>query len=661
MGKNVRGLSTLAIVLPLLGVSLAGCVSPTSSMTPTDTSLPVNLAPVVEAVGAQISVVGDSVVLVWSGKVTPPAAIWRPDTGPTPVPLPVPIPSSVSKPRLPDDPLNYVDLDFTLPPDVTIVQGNLTWMDGAATLGFRVLNESGTTWCGAPSIGRNARAGECWATLYGDRSEVRDWRLRVSAISRIGDAVPVDFAARLTLRNVTLPILGSPVPVGTQAPLQFGTPVLVDAEKRTGEPSIAVSPKGTIYVAAPTGPQESLWQSMDGGMSFTRIKIHHDVRSDQMGALSDPGSIYTVGGGDSDVAVTGEDTIYFSDQQGGSGETVSSSHDGGKTWFTNPGGAQYPAQPNPASFYPVSPPALPVAAPGLPIGAPYSADRQWLVVDGADHVWLGFNGRDGATVTHSFDGGKTFSGRTIIPEDDCFRGNLARAPDGTLYLAGCNDDGPGVATSTDMGKTFVWHNVAKRNGETNTSFCFPCHIFTVVTADAGGNVYTAWSDETDSNGGLSIWISHSSDKGATWSPPQKVNNNPGTYLLPWLTAGAAGKVALSFYGTAFVGHPEKVLGEWYTILAITENGLDDDATWVESAASPELIQYGPVCMRGSACGNARNLLDFFQIQADKDGLIHMAYVDGSAGGTARLSKIMYVRQTGGLSLGGPSVDKNGGK
>ncbi len=48
------------------------------------------------------------------------------------------------------------------------------------------------------------------------------------------------------------------------------------------------------------------------------------------------------------------------------------------------------------------------------------------------------------------------------------------------------------------------------------------------------------------------------------------------------------------------------------------------------------------------------------VPTDKAGMLHATYVDGLAGGSARLSNIMYVGQTGGTNLGGPSVDKNGG-
>jgi hypothetical protein len=306
----------------------------------------------------------------------------------------------------------------------------------------------------------------------------------------------------------------------------------------------------------------------------------------------------------------------------------------------------------------------------------YSADRQWLVTSGELTAWMAFNSGNaadptgsasGATVVKTVDGGRNWGTRAFMKEDDCFRGNLARAPDGTLYFAGCNADGPGVGVSTDGGLSFVWHLVAKRNGDTNTSFIFPAHIFVVATTDAAGNAYVVWSDEAqtpEATGapaggarGLNVWLASSTDKGSTWSAPKKVNQLEGDFVEPWATGGAAGHVAVLSYGTKYVGNPERTLGEWYVVSDVTDDATAAAPVWTGSVAS-DMVQYGPICMRGSACGNARNLLDFFQVQADKDGTLHVAYVDGRNGGSARLSNIMYVHSAGPV-LGGPSVDKSG--
>jgi hypothetical protein len=612
------------LALVLVATLVAGCATLPGATT-TEPTVP---APRVVASGATLSTVGSTTFVSWKGSLTPPQT--DPVTG-------SPLPGRATP---------LADEAFTIPPDTTLLVGWLNWT-GASVLSLHVLNDSGRSVCG--EAGASEAPAMCFMTLYTPLAKAFDWKARVSLD---GGATTTPFSLTLAFSATKLPILGSPAPFGSGAPLVFDTPVLVDKDRHTGEPSLALAPKGTVYVSAPTGAQQSLWRSTDG-KTFQWVPIH--------GTTSDPLSSYPLGGGDSDVAVATDSTLYFADQQGGSGETVSTSHDGGATWTTQPLAA------GPAAI-PGSPVPTPVPLPGVPTGAVYSADRQWLVTDGDMTAWMAFNSAQGATVVKSVDGGKTWPLRAYMMEDACFRGNLARAPDGTLYYAGCNEHGPGVGVSTDGGLTFTWHQVAERSGKTNTSFLFAAHIFDVVTTDAKGNAYVVWSDEAATpnasaappgvaDPALNVWMSSTTDKGATWSLPKKVNQGPGDYVLPWATGGAAGHLAVAFYGTKFAGNPERAMGEWYPLVAETDDATADQPTWHEAAMSPDLVQYGPICMRGSACGGQRNLLDFFQIQSDQQGLLHAAFVDGRAGISARLSDILYAQQSGGMTLGGPSVDK----
>lgn len=598
---------TLAVV-----ALLAGCVgTPAADIEPASVG-PATIPATLEAEGATIEAIVGGVQLTWEGTVR------RSFTG-------------IQDPDLAGTSGMSAVLPLTLPPEVTLLRGKLTWETPNVGPSFRVRNEDGLTLCGgAPS---EEGVTECFATLYASREGPSDWDVAVYPGGSAGDSTEIPFTLELFLGTEALPMLGLPAPYGDAAASRFTAPVLLSGEdSRTGEPSIAVTPEGIVYVAAPVGAQRALWRSDDGGVTFREVAVH--------GQLLDPMSQYPTGGGDSDVAVVGENTVYFADQQAGSGQTVSASHDGGQTWTTN------------------------ILAGGPPIGA----DRQWLVADGEDTVWLAFNGPGTplgrATVTKSIDGGRTWPIRTIVDGDACFRGNLFRDPAGTLYLAGCNADGPGVAVSRDGGLSFEWVNVAARSGETNTSFFYVGHLFVIGTSDAAGNVHVVWVDpspggfDVQSPDGvqLNVWLATSKDAGRTWSEPVRVNQAPGTFVLPWVTAGADGAIAVSFMATRYVGHPELALGEWYPVLATSTDG---GSTWRESTMTDTPMQYGPVCMRGSACGSARNLLDFFQIQADATGRVHAALMDGTAGGNARLTNILYARSEAPL-LGGPSVDKNGG-
>jgi hypothetical protein len=56
---------------------------------------------------------------------------------------------------------------------------------------------------------------------------------------------------------------------------------------------------------------------------------------------------------------------------------------------------------------------------------------------------------------------------------------------------------------------------------------------------------------------------------------------------------------------------------------------------------------------GSACPGGRNLLDFLNIAFDQDERAHIAYIDGSYGGSAGNSFVMYAQQVRGLVASPP--------
>src|SRR5581483_6883436 len=331
----------------------------------------------------------------WTGNVSPPA----PGTLASNAPVPVD-PTSVAA--------KGDSKSFTFPEGTTIMEAWLNWTDPKASLGFRVVNDTGRTWCGAP-FPTNESDARCLAAFYRPPQGKPDgWKATVSAFGYEGAApAAIPYSLTVLFRNATLPLLGSPASFGADG-LVFSAPTLVSKDKHTGEPSLALTPKGTVYVAAPTGAQESLWRSTDGGKTFAFVPIHQGT--------TDPGSAFATGGGDSAVAVVGESNVYFADQQGGSAETVSASHDGGASWFTQPAAA---GPPSPAGIpFPAQPPV------GVPNPGVTSADRQWLVADGDSNVWMAFNSQDGATVVHSSDGGRSWPQRGTMKEDNCARGNL---------------------------------------------------------------------------------------------------------------------------------------------------------------------------------------------------------------------------------------------
>src|SRR6266436_5036816 len=108
----------------------------------------------------------------------------------------------------------------------------------------------------------------------------------------------------------------------------FGREVIVDHQRVTGEPSIAIDSQDRIYVSAPFGFSTTasfVWRSTDHGQSF------HLVPGD-LATFGKPTTC--IGGGDSALAVDTANRLYFADLQGLTNVSNSVSSDQGATWLT---------------------------------------------------------------------------------------------------------------------------------------------------------------------------------------------------------------------------------------------------------------------------------------------------------------------------------------
>src|SRR3954470_23260777 len=165
----------------------------------------------------------------------------------------------------------------------------------------------------------------------------------------------------LPFLGVTAALAALIAPASAAGGRQFGAAVHVgtDSLDMTGEPSIAVAGDGTEYIVAPDGAGvrapaalggagvggSLIWRSTDDGRSWTRLGSY-DVPT---------------GGGDSDVAVTPDGTLFASGLSSLACSTISRSGDKGGTWVP-----------------------VPVAGCGR---TPVSNDRQWNAVDGNRTVY----------------------------------------------------------------------------------------------------------------------------------------------------------------------------------------------------------------------------------------------------------------------------------
>jgi hypothetical protein len=428
---------------------------------------------------------------------------------------------------------------------------------------------------------------------------------------------------------------------------QFGKPVHVDVANPTGEPSIAVAPDGTEYIVAPDGPgvrtpaaaggQGSggslVWRSEDHGRTWQRLGSY-DVPS---------------GGGDSDIAIAPDGTLYASGLSYVACSTVSRSTDRGDTWLPMPlaGCGQQPlmndrewnATYGNGTVYSVigdtgngqidlirSLATNPVVLPSSTIQLSQTANYQWPGTVAVDQ-------RNGRTYT---------VWNTVGKPNDCDHSQGS----GTCAPTAASTKTPDLVQisvlpngATTAPKPRV---VAKRTFDTFDSFVD-------VTVDKAGTVYVVWNERHPQSRTTWSMLARSRDAGRTWSKPVKVNRAPRTTTFPWVTAGDKGRIAVSYYGTANTGFSPQTVATsspWYVYSSFSTDG---GRTFAEYRTTG-VMHRGYICTSGTGCASGtRNLLDFFETDLDPHGCLVTTFSDNTVD-PKNGAVISYVRQTGGPGL-----------
>jgi hypothetical protein len=237
----------------------------------------------------------------------------------------------------------------------------------------------------------------------------------------------------------------------------------------------------------------------------------------------------------------------------------------------------------------------------------------------------------------STDGGTTWvvSGPSVqakVPSTSDFTphfclgvfGHLRGSADGTAYL-------PGKSCVRADGSSGVGGMQTGDDGTTWTEYLVPGAssggFDPAVATTPDNTVYEAWQNATDNH--PVIAVSH--DHGGTWSTPIDVASAvPGLVAstLPTLTAGDNGRLAYSFLGSSIgTGNPNAAgfHGAWYLYTAYTYDG---GTTWTAVKDTSTPVQYGYISNGGSNSTGGRNLLDFIESAATKDGRVVVSFVDG---------------------------------
>jgi hypothetical protein len=390
------------------------------------------------------------------------------------------------------------------------------------------------------------------------------------------------------------------------------------------EPRIVHDVLGNYYVAAIQGVPGGIdvWKSTDSGKSFTYLGQPDGL---QIGSALGADGV-GLGGGDEDIAVSPSGVVYASSLWLGSA-TQSTSFTGGTTWVSNPVSSDLPL-----------------------------VDRQWIASHGNSELYLttkqlgaDLNGTVSLFVAKSFDNGVTFPQVALVttPEAGIQPGDQGNITvdqnNGNVYTVfiGSNENIVWLARSTDGGKTWILKQVFAAPAGTSLA-----NIFPVVAVDSASNVFVVFSN------GANVFLTASTDQGASWTTPVRVNNGAAskTAMGPWVTAGAPGHVNVAFWGTS-AADANSATASWQVFNAQSRNATNAIPNITQVAATG-VMHVGPICNQGLNCAaGTRNLAEYFAPDVGLNGEALIIYSDdkntSSPTGAART---FFVKQTGGSTL-----------
>ncbi len=180
-------------------------------------------------------------------------------------------------------------------------------------------------------------------------------------------------------------------------------------------------------------------------------------------------------------------------------------------------------------------------------------------------AWDAAGGPEGILVSSSADHGVRFSAPVSAGIPKGIGADPFVGPDGTLYVAwqDWHDSRVLVSKSIDGGATFT---VPVPITETLAAFdvgipamairralLYPACGADTSTGPHSGTLYCSWTDETATNG-MDAFVARSTNGGATWSAPVRVNDDPtgmaNDQFNQWLAVDPAdGSISVSFYDT----------------------------------------------------------------------------------------------------------------
>jgi hypothetical protein len=490
--------------------------------------------------------------------------------------------------------------------------------------------------------------------------------VRSSTVVRLG--VPAVLAA-LFAASAQPVLAASHRTRGTASPsaqaLAFGHETVVDSQRVTGEPSLAISPVENsgghhdIYVSTPFGfltTASFIWKSEDGGQSFHLVAA-------QQPPLGKPDTC--IGGGDSNVVTDQAGDLFFTDLQGLTNVSGSVSTDGGRSFTTTCNQANETLTDRPwISVY----------------GDPLTTGREYMTVDDVEqcsplNCSLGQAGSNLVELTQA--SGQAAQEQIFSPlpaqqiePDGIVSGTVVDQRTGDLYIAhtgytdpqgriqgGSDGNGNDNAVVVDRFPGGFDESSPTPIPPGSVSLCKPYNPagpcdsetafsgplttyqgsqysavtvgqdFSPLALDTAGDLYVVWAQAPVSpktgavDGPGAIYMAVSTDQGRTWGPPIDVSGAvPGldVNVFPAVAAGAPGKVDIVWYG-ADTPLSEKqcssssgcgssaVQAPWnvymaQTLDAVTSAGQPNPHPSFEATKVTEYPNhYGAICTMGVGC------------------------------------------------------------
>jgi hypothetical protein len=460
-------------------------------------------------------------------------------------------------------------------------------------------------------------------------------------------------------------------------PVVFDPPTVVDNFRPGFEPDIAIdaSPggSGATYTSTPFGfstTQSFIYRSDDTRRSF------HLTASNVLGK-----PLTCAGGGDTELkADPVNGALYFVDLQGLTNFSTSVSHDHGDSWQTNCTGVNGTG---------VDRQWLGLDTNGgqNAIGSGPNDGRLYLDYDNTNqNTDTGDNDQNLAgnqlVMNESLDGqhyGAQCEGASlpcplppaVITKDEGIPGNIVvdNVPGGAYqhrvyaihtgslgrsvivsYCSGKSGDNSAATVAQDCtDPTQASADPAHVNVNWHDSYVRPAgsyltgNLFASIAIDRAGNLYAVWSEypldaNGDEDGPGAIKLVVSTNGAQTWSTPVTISPSTlGNNVMPWVTAGDAGRVDVAWYGAPQTTNangeygPDTLdNGTWNVYMAQSVNALSPTRSFTVSKVSDHQAKFGTISTQGLGGSPDRSLGDFMQVTAGPQGQAVISYVDDTS-------------------------------